>query len=75
MAITKGQGQTIKSLMQEERWGVLMKLLGDHITAINDEEIVGNNEFESLRMLHTNQGKVKGLEEFFDKLERGAFDD
>ena len=52
-----------------------MKLLGDHITAINDEEIVGNNEFESLRMLHTNQGKVKGLEEFFDKLERGAFDD
>lgn len=74
MAINKAEISQLKLLMKESAWETLLRLLGEHMDAINAEDISGTNEFETLRMLHTNQGKVDGLKEFFDQLERKAFE-
>lgn len=72
--ITKTEGSQIRAVMKEVGWDVIMRLLGDEITVIDGEDIGGNNEFETLRLLHRNEGRVQGLKEFFDKLEHGAID-
>lgn len=75
MAMKRAEASALKSLMKESGWSVLEQKLADHITKLEAEKVVGGNAFEELRALHTKQGKVDGLREFFDMLERGAFDD
>jgi hypothetical protein len=72
--ITKTEAAQLRGLMKESGWDVVIRILADEIDAIRSEEIAGNNEFEELRMLHLNRGRVQGLKEFFDKLERGAIE-
>lgn len=60
--------------MKEPGWDIVLRILGEDIDTINGEEIGGNNEFETLRSLHRNEGRVQGLKDFFDKLEHGAVD-
>lgn len=74
MALSKTEISQLKELTKENGWDVLMKYLGQYIEETNGIEINGQNAFETLRMLHTNQGKVSGVTEFFDRLERKAFE-
>ncbi len=70
----RAESQMIKNLMNSDGWNELLTLLGREIDELHAEPIAGSNEFETLRALHYRDGKVAGLKEFFDKLERRAFD-
>lgn len=72
--ITKVQGAALKHMMQGDAWNVVMQLLGNELDTLRDQEVTGTNAFETLREVHTRQGKIVGLTDFFNKLERGAFD-
>ena len=74
MALNKAEQSQVRSLMKEDRWDIVIKFLGEKLDQWRSEKIVGQNAFESLRMLHTRDGKVEGVNEFFEQLERGAFD-
>jgi hypothetical protein len=73
--IDKHQGALFKRLMQEEGWAVLEQALANRIARLQAQPISGTTAFESLRALHTRDGKVEGLREFFDDIEKMAFDD
>lgn len=72
--IGKTEASMIRNLMNEQGWQILQGLLADRIRDIQAEKIVGTNEFDTLRLLHTNQGKVDGLSNFFASLDEGAFE-
>lgn len=71
MRMTKLEIAQFKDLMQGDKWELLMKLLGQRINDLNAKEITGLDSFQTLKELHTRDGMVKGLKEFFDSIERG----
>lgn len=73
--IDKVQSSALKRLMESDAWKVVEQALANRVEKLRGEEVSGTNEFETLRMLHKNQGKVEGLVEFFNDLERQVFDD
>ena len=73
--IDKVQAQAIKRLMQDDAWTVVEIALENRLRRLRDQEVTGNNEFETLRALHKQQGKVEGLAEFFEDLEKQVFDE
>ncbi len=64
----------IKQLMKTDEWESVVRFFAIKITQWKDEKITGGSEFETLKSLHTNQGKVDGLEEFMNQLEQQAFE-
>lgn len=59
------------ALMDKPGWDALAKLVAVTINELNARETPGQNAFETLRALHTREGQVKGLREFFDGIEKG----
>lgn len=70
--ITTAEASQIRSLMQEQGWDVVQRLLEDEVASINAEPAQGSDAFSTLRALHRREGRVDGLKSFFEKLERGA---
>lgn len=64
----------IKQLMKTDEWDSVVKFFAIKIDAWRTEKIVGTNEFETLKNLHSREGKVDGLEEFMNQLEQQAFE-
>lgn len=74
MTPDKGQIAQLKRLVQEDGWDILTGVvLAGYLEKIN-VPITGNNEFETLRDLHTQQGKEEGLKDFFDYVEKMGFE-
>ena len=71
-----GRAETvaIKRMMEDDAWDVLMQILARRLERLRGEPITGQNAFEELRMLHVRQGKIDGLVEFFDDIEKLSFD-
>lgn len=61
--------------MQDSRWDAVAKFYGLKLDQWRSELISGANAFEELRALHNRDGRVSGLTEFMDQLERQAFED
>lgn len=74
MAMDKHTSSQLKSMMTDPRFDLLVLLVAERIRKLEQEPITGQNEFETLRSLHTIRGKITGLKEFFDDLERGAYE-
>ena len=73
--IDKAQAGAVKRLMQSDGWSVIETALANRVSRLKAEEVNGSDSFETLRMLHKKQGKIEGLVEFFEDLEKQAFDD
>jgi hypothetical protein len=72
--ITSADKIKIKEVMKTDGWDSVVKFFAYKISQWNDEKITGSNEFDTLKNLHTQQGKVGGMEEFMEQLERQAFE-
>ena len=72
--LNKLQRSQIKGWMQEESYGAVFQFFSNCIEEIRKEEIVGNNEFETLRALHKQQGREEALIKFFDDLDKQAYE-
>lgn len=64
----------IKQLMKTEEWDSVVRFFSYKIDKWREETVAGTNAFETLRNLHQREGKVDGLTEFMDQLERQAFE-
>lgn len=75
MILDKGQQALIKRYIKEDGWDTLTGVvLASYISNLTENPITGTNEFETLRELHTRQGKVEGLTEFFSEVEKMNFE-
>lgn len=72
--LQKHQTVAIKRMMQSADWDILENILAIYLSELATEPVSGSNSFEELRALHLKQGKIDGLKEFFDKLDRLNFE-
>ncbi len=72
--LNKLQKSQIKAWMQEESYTAVFQFFTNRINQIRAEEITGNSEFETLRALHMKQGREQALLEFFNDLDKQAYE-
>ncbi len=70
MALTKQEKGMIKGLMREQAWQALMKFVALKTEQWKGQPVGGKDAFETLRSLHTRDGKVEGINELFDEMEK-----
>ena len=69
--LSKTDSSALMAMMDRPGWTALIKLASMTINELNAREVSGSNEFEVLRSLFTREGRVGGLKEFFDGIEKG----
>ena len=67
--LSRTESAQVMKIMDTEGWNMLMKLVAMTVSELNARVSAGSNAFEVLRSLHTREGKVAGLTEFFNSLE------
>ena len=72
--LNKLQCSQIKGWMQEESYNAVFQFFQNRLEEIRSQEITGNTEFETLRALHKKQGREEALLEFFNDLDKQAYD-
>ena len=60
--------QLVKILHSDD-FEALIKLYGETIEKWNEQNVIGKDEFETLKLLFIREGKKVGLREFFNILE------
>lgn len=70
LSITKRQ---LEKLQRSDEFDALVKLYGEVIEKWQNENVIGQNEFETLKLLFLREGKITGLREFIEILE-GKYD-
>lgn len=68
--LTKAEKSQIRAFMKERGWGSVMRFVGMKIDQWKEMPITGNDAFTELRALHTRDGKVSGVLELFEEMER-----
>jgi hypothetical protein len=72
--LNKAQQGQIKSIMGDARWDSVIRFMALKLDQWRSEAINGSSAFEELRSLHKRDGKVEGVVELFDQMERQAFE-
>lgn len=70
MSITKAERTLIRKLMRDDGWTALLSFVAMKVDSWKDAGISGRTAFEELRMLHTRDGKIQGVKELFDEIDR-----
>ena len=63
----------LDKILRSDEFDALVKLYGETIDKWNEQNVIGKNEFETLKLLFTREGKKEGLKEFFETIE-GKFE-
>lgn len=66
----------LRNLQEDAAWEVVLRMLKGRLEDLGAHAygIQGESEFTTLRALHKVQGAAEGLKQFFEDLERGAFE-
>ena len=59
----------IDKILQSNEFDALVKLYAKTVDKWKDQNIIGKDEFETMKLLFTREGKIQGLREFFEILE------
>ena len=63
---------SLKVMLSEKGYDMLCELRDKVIRRWNDQTVSGQDAFQTLRAVHRKEGKVEGLVEFFETLEKEA---
>lgn len=72
MKLERIERAQIKSLMQDDRWNGFEKAVALYLAMLREEKIGGQNEFETLRALHSRDGKIEGINGLLKELEENV---
>lgn len=73
--LNKAQQSQIRGLMKSEGWDAVIKFVALKLDQWREQAVNGTTAFEELRALHKRDGKVEGVTELFDQLERQAYEE
>jgi len=59
----------LDKILRSDEFEALIKLYGETIDKWNEQNVIGKNEFETLKLLFIKEGKKEGLREFFEIIE------
>lgn len=71
--LNKAQKSAISSLMNEDRWNVIELVKELLLGKFKQDNVGGQDAYTELKNLHIQQGKIEGLEQFFEILENQGF--
>lgn len=74
MILNKAQKQAIKSLMNDARFDVVLKIYEETLLKWREETGIGFTEFDTLKATFMREGKINGLKSFFDNLDSQGFE-
>ena len=74
MPLTKTEKAKLKLMMQEPGWSALLRFVELKKTQWRESAVEGKTAHQELRMLHTRDGKVAGVTELLEEMERAAFE-
>jgi len=61
----------LDKILRSDEFEALIKLYGETIDKWQEQNVIGKDEFETLKLLFTREGKIQGLREFFEIIESG----
>jgi hypothetical protein len=64
-----GTKKQIDKILRTPEFDGIVKAYADVIEKWREENVIGNNEFETLKLLFIREGKIAGLKEFINYLE------
>ena len=64
----------LKLLLKDDKFDALLSYANETIDQWHDENVIGTNEFDTLKLLFTKQGKIDGLKAFLAGLEKETYD-
>jgi len=67
--MTEATRKQLIKILHSDDFEALIKLYGETIDKWNEQNVIGENEFQTLKLLFMREGKKAGLREFFDILE------
>ena len=70
--LNKAEQQALKSLLQDSRFDIVLKLHEEVLDGWRRETGVGFNEFETLKLTFVREGRIEGLKSFFEYLDDQA---
>ncbi len=73
-SLTKAEKSQIKALMREPGWSAFLRFVALKTGQWKEAAISGKDAFETLRALHSRDGKVDGVTELLDEMERSALE-
>jgi len=59
----------IKAVLNDQRFDGIVKFYDEFVQRIKEENVIGDNEFDTLKKVFVREGKLIGLKDFFDQLE------
>ncbi len=66
--LTETEKQQIEYLLKDPKWQALVNVANEMIRDIQDESSIGRNQFETLKLVFLREGKIRGIRDFFQKL-------
>jgi len=61
----------LDKILRSDEFDALVKLYGETIDKWREQNVIGKDEFETLKLLFIKEGKIQGLREFFEIIESG----
>jgi len=61
--------KSLIKILHSDDFEALIKLYAETLEKWNDQNCIGDNEFQTLKLLFIREGKKAGLREFFNILE------
>ncbi len=66
--ITTGEREQIKAILQSPQWQVIERMAEIYCDRVKYDSMIADSQWETLRRLLINEGKVRGVKEFIQEL-------
>ncbi len=63
----------LKILQQYSEWEAILRFKAEEIDRINNENAIGANSDETLRLTYSKEFRKMGIEEFFNNLDKKLY--
>lgn len=72
--MNKAQKQLLKRLLEDERFEVLASFYAEIMENFKNENVIGADNGETLKLTLMKEGKLMGLRTFFNNLEKEIYE-
>ena len=69
MELEKFEISKLRAFIESENYDIIRAVVKRYQLYLREQNADGGSEYDTLRLLFTREGKIQGIDEFFDLLE------
>lgn len=73
MKLTEDEKKKLRSLVTDPRWPVISNAIEIYCYDVAQNSPIRDTQYETLKILFTQEGKIQGVREFFQRLQEQSF--